>query len=84
MRLATQVRPVQPTFNIVKLADELAEIARTARDDATGNRLLRVVDRLLVEAGLPAVTDAARITRPSRSRSKATDNETKAANLGLI
>jgi len=49
---------MQPTTNVAELADELAEIARTARDAATGDRLLRVVDRLLREAGLPVVTGA--------------------------
>jgi hypothetical protein len=40
-------------IDIVELAGELAEIARTTRDAATGTRLMHVVDRLLGEAGLP-------------------------------
>ena len=38
--------------NIVELADELAEIAKTTSDPATGMRLMKIVERLLVEAGL--------------------------------
>jgi hypothetical protein len=40
-------------INIVELADELAEIARATTDAAAGARLMKVVDRLLAEAGLP-------------------------------
>jgi hypothetical protein len=39
-------------INIVELADELAEIARTTSDTATGVRLMKIVKRLLAEAGL--------------------------------
>ena len=51
---------MQSTTNILELADELAEIARTARDNATGDRLIKIADRLLAEAGLPVVTGARR------------------------
>jgi hypothetical protein len=44
--------------DIVGLAEELAEIARTTRDAVTGARLMHVVDRLLEEAGLPPPDDA--------------------------
>lgn len=39
--------------DIVELARELAEIARTTTDQETGRRLVELVERLLGEAGLP-------------------------------
>lgn len=39
--------------DVVDLADELAEIARTTTDPVTGARLMEVVKRLLEHAGLP-------------------------------
>jgi hypothetical protein len=36
----------------VELADELAEVARTTTDAATGARLIKIVKRLLENAGL--------------------------------
>jgi hypothetical protein len=39
--------------DILELADELAEIARTTSDAGTGMRLMKIVSRLFVEAGLP-------------------------------
>lgn len=39
-------------IDLVKLADELAEIARTTRDAQTGERIMLVVERLLVSVGL--------------------------------
>ena len=41
------------TIDAVELAHELAEIARTTTDADTGRRLIEVVERLLVAAGLP-------------------------------
>ena len=37
---------------IIELADELAEIARTTTDAATGVQLTNIVERLLTEAGV--------------------------------
>jgi hypothetical protein len=39
-------------IDLSDLADELAEIARTTTDAQAGARLMEVVERLLVEAGL--------------------------------
>jgi len=39
--------------DVVELARELAEIARTTIDPDTARLLMEVVDRLLTEAGLP-------------------------------
>jgi hypothetical protein len=39
--------------DMLGLADELAEIARTTSDPETGSRLMKIVGRLFVEAGLP-------------------------------
>jgi hypothetical protein len=39
-------------IDLSDLADELAEIARTTTDVQTGVRLMKVVERLLEEAGL--------------------------------
>ena len=50
--LATR-RNLPEETDLVELADELAEIARTTRDPATGQRLMSVVKRLLELAGLP-------------------------------
>ena len=38
--------------DMVDLANEIAEIARTTTDADTGHRLMRLVHRLLTEAGL--------------------------------
>ncbi len=40
-------------LNALKLADELAEIARTTTDAITGDKLMRLVDWLLTHSGLP-------------------------------
>ncbi len=40
-------------FNILPVADEIAEIARTTRDPETARLLMELVHRLLEEAGLP-------------------------------
>ncbi len=40
-------------LDLLKLADELAEIARTTTDAITGDKLMRLVDRLLTDSGLP-------------------------------
>jgi len=44
---------VSGEMDLMELADELAEIARTTNDPATGAQLMRVVNRLLTEVGLP-------------------------------
>lgn len=44
-------------FDVLSLADELAEIARTATDETTGQRLMEIVHRLMTEAGLPDDVD---------------------------
>ena len=41
------------TIDTLALAHELAEIARTTTDAETGRRLIELVNRLLVAAGLP-------------------------------
>jgi len=41
-------------IDIVELARELAEIARTTTDQKTGRLLMELIERLLQEAGLPA------------------------------
>lgn len=41
------------TIDIVALAHELTEIASITSDPEAGLRLMRVVERLLVAAGLP-------------------------------
>ena len=46
------------TFDCAELAEELAEIARTTTDAQTGERLMKVVERLLAEAGLPGGGDS--------------------------
>jgi hypothetical protein len=56
--------------NVVELAEELAEIAMTTTDAATGVRLMKVVERLLAEAGLPPHDDAGRGMPPSRRLSE--------------
>jgi hypothetical protein len=43
---------------LVELAEELAEIAMTTTDAATGVRIMKVVERLLAEAGLPSDDDS--------------------------
>lgn len=40
-------------IDVVELAQELAEIARTTSDQDTGRRLMALVSRLLNAAGLP-------------------------------
>ena len=42
------------SLDLLELADELAEIARTTTDAATGERLMQVVERLLSDSGLPS------------------------------
>ena len=37
----------------LRLADELADIARTTRDPVTAQRLMSLVARLMEQAGLP-------------------------------
>jgi hypothetical protein len=44
-------------FDIVDLASEIAEIARTTTDPDTGHSLMRLVHRLLTEAGLDPESD---------------------------
>jgi hypothetical protein len=44
---------VNGEIDLMELAGELAEIARKTSDPATGGQLIRVVNRLLTEAGLP-------------------------------
>jgi hypothetical protein len=39
--------------DIVELAREIADIARTTTDPETGRFLMELVERLLMEAGLP-------------------------------
>jgi len=39
--------------DLLALATELADIARMTTDAGTGLRLVRLVDRMLTEAGLP-------------------------------
>lgn len=41
------------TINLLELAEEIAEIARTTTDAETGMKLVRLAQRLLSEAGLP-------------------------------
>jgi hypothetical protein len=41
-------------IDLLELADELAEIARRTTDEITGERLMKVVERLLTENGLPS------------------------------
>lgn len=55
--------------DIVELAEELAELARTTRDAQTGLRLMKIVDRLLTEAGLPEAEEGGGMP-PSRGRSE--------------
>ena len=43
-----------PEIDLVELASEIAEIARTAADSATAAKLLALADRLRSEAGLPS------------------------------
>jgi hypothetical protein len=43
--------------DMVDLANEIAEIARTTTDPDTGHRLMRLVHRLLTEAGLDPASD---------------------------
>ena len=42
-----------PTIDLVELAGEMAEIARTTTDADAAVKLLRLVERLLTEVGLP-------------------------------
>ena len=43
--------------DIVELASEIAEIARTTTDADAGRRLMRLVHRLLTEAGLDPASE---------------------------
>jgi hypothetical protein len=44
---------VADQIDVIELARELAEIARTTTDAKTGERLIELINRLLREAGLP-------------------------------
>jgi len=48
-----RVTGVGDDFDLVALADVLAEIARATRNPEAGRRLIAVVGQLLAQAGLP-------------------------------
>lgn len=60
-------------LNALKLADELAEIARTTTDAITGDKLMRLVDWLLTHSGLPDDAAAAAAHPAAGSRSPFAD-----------
>jgi len=42
------------SIDLLELAEELAEIARKTTDEIAGERLMKLVERLLTESGLPS------------------------------
>jgi len=55
-------------FDPIAVADALAEIASTTNDAVTARQLLKLVDRLLTEAGLPPDGPSGRSSQYSSRR----------------
>ena len=55
--------------DLLDLATEIANIARTARDAETGEKLMKLADRLLSDAGLPAAHNGGGLIPTRRFRS---------------